>query len=169
MCPPPRRPHDAPFLCFVFGQNKDVSEHEDEDDWSFDICRQNVYIKCFAISLPVSVCFLSLSPPVANVFACLRRHSWNCAHCWGRVGYCDNQTKEGGGNNAKWGRIDAQVETLALTSVFGFSFACSGHSISTSIYILQARSSYDLQFNNNSRIFRQNFNLNCFLPSLRVN
>lgn len=62
------------------------------------------------------------------------------------------------GNNAKWGRIDAQVETLALTSVFGFSFACSGHSI----YKLQARSSYDLQFNNNSRIFRQNFNLNCF-------
>lgn len=46
------------------------------------------------------------------------------------------QPDEGGGKeNAKWGRIDAQVETLALTSVFGFSFACSGYSIS--IYILE--------------------------------
>lgn len=36
----------------------------DEDDWSFDICRQNVYIKCFAISLPVSVCFLFSGPLV---------------------------------------------------------------------------------------------------------
>lgn len=88
---------DAPFLCFVFGQDKDVQEHEHEDDWSFDICRQNVYIKCFAISLPVSVCFLSLVR-LQSCCQCLRLSTATflelCAllgQC--RLGYCDNQLK----------------------------------------------------------------------------
>lgn len=82
----------------------------DEDDWSFDICRQNVYIKCFAISLPVSVCFLSsvspdicspgplvlfpMSSPVYGDIPEIVRIAGAMAAS--RVGYCDNQMKDGG-------------------------------------------------------------------------